>query len=499
MADDSALKHVKVATPQTPSSYPHPLTLSVMRLSTPLPQTTPGIPFTSVPTCPSALLSQAQPPWESEGTLCGVGHLTVVPSSFGSIYASETFRSFVSVFNQTTDPVHYISISVQIQTSSQRLISLLDTSQDPRQVLEPRGSINNIVKLPLPELGVHKLLCAVTYRTLSSSPTAMRTLRHTFRFNVLPPLEPSCIVRPLSSALSTLPFSSNLNSNLIQYLVELRILNAVPVPVYITDATFVPKPPFCVRSLIPDAPPPSELSETALDAGIIEPRNASLGVGDVQTFLFQVYCPHENLQIDSLTDNLNRLSTSTSELPGGALRRTDKLASRNLRPMATSISTLGETRRKRYISESFTTRKTPRVMGHMTISWRSALGEVGHLDNVVTAEEPVIQRNDVEICIYSIPERIEVHQPFVAKCAARNNMEKAVRLYLQVRRDLVGEIVPVGISGVSLGEVKPGSIAKCTITLIALSRGQHNVSGVRVVDVDSSEIYKADAPVVSVA
>lgn len=134
----------------------------------------------------------------------------------------------------------------------------------------------------------------------------------------------------------------------------------------------------------------------------------------------------------------------------------------------------------------------------MTVSWRSALGEVGHLDNVVTAEEPVVSSSDVEVCIYAVPEKIYAHRPFVARCAARNNMRRAVRLYLQVRRDLVGEIVPVGVSGVSLGEVRPGCTVRCSVTLIPLVRGQHSISGVRVVDIDSNMSYKADPPVLSV-
>lgn len=479
-----------------------------MRLTPPLPHRTHPLPQAVPLTNPSDFFHQI-PPWDAEGAPCGVSNLSVIPSSFGSIYASETFRSFLSVFNQSPHPIHSISLSIHIQTPSQQSITLLDTTQTPREKLDTKAGINKIVKSPLPELGVHKLFCAVTYRPLLNPSSPARILRQTFRFNVLPPLEPSLTVRPLYHALESFPLSISpprSTLNYVHYLVDLRVLNAVPVPVYATDATFVPRPPFRVRPLIRDAAQTTTLLEDALDAGIVEGRAASMGVGDARNFIFHVYRPRTKPQspVSSSALEPNRLASSASERPSTtALRRTDRVGTRSMRPIAAissgGLAAIGEqNRRRRHSNEGYDYQSGPAVLGHMTVSWRSALGEVGHLDNVVTAEEPIVLTSDVEVCIYAVPEKIYTHRPFVARCAARNNMRRAVRLYLQVRRDLVGEIVPVGVSGVSLGEVRPGCTVRCSITLIPLVRGQHSISGVRVVDIDSNMSYKADPPVLSV-
>lgn len=518
---DASPTRSRASATDTANVSPHPLALSVMRLTAPLPNRTNAMPFIT-----SNSSNSSQPPdndvpdslfkhiptWEGEGAPCGVGALSVLPSSFGSIYASETFRSFISVFNQSTEPAQSVSVSVHIQTSSQRIIPLLDTTQNPRPSLEPRASINNIVKIALPELGVHKLLCAASYRDRKSFNAQIRTLRQVFRFNVLPPLEPSLSVIPLYKGLESFPFSTSspcYTTNFVHYLVDLRVLNAVPVPVYLTDATFVPKPPFRVRSLLRKSAEASILTEEKLhgDAKTVEGRNASMGVGDGRNFLFHVYRCLAKPDVEAKTSNLEsttQASASTPELPVSGLRRTDHLASKSSKSITSSQSRFGHGavehgRPRKFPNQASLPQSTPRQLGHMTISWRSALGEVGHLDNVVTATEPFSRRTDIEVSVYAVPEEVYTHRPFVARCAARNNTSQSARLYLQVRRDLVGEIVPVGVSGVSLGEVQPGCTARCSITLIPLVRGQHSISGIRVVDIDSNMSYKAEPPVVSVS
>lgn len=500
--------------PSTASS--HPLALSVMRLTIPLPNRTNAMPFIrhessealspSEANVPDPLL-QNIPPWEGEGAPCGVGAMSVLPASFGSIYASETFRSFISVYNQSTGPVQSVSISVQIQTSTQTTISLLDTTPSPRPMLDPKTSINNIVKIPLPDVGMHKLLCAASYRVQKSKHSQIRTYRQVFRFNVLPPLEPSLSVIPLYKGLNSFPFPdahARYITNFAHYLVDLRVLNAVPVPVYLTDATFIPCKPFRVRSLLRQSADDIILEEDGLgeEDAKVEARNVSMGVGDARNFLFHVYTSLNESRKETArgghaavvtTASVVQLeaSNSGSERPSQRKKSITSASQASGRPAATGMS-------NRTIPVS-SVETTPHQLGHITISWRSALGENGHLDNIVTAMAPVTRRDDVEVSIYAVPEQIHAHRPFVAKCAARNNTGRAARLYLQIRRDLVGEIVPVGVSGVSLGEVQPGCTVRCSITLIPLVRGQHTISGVRVVDIDSNKSFKADAALVSVS
>jgi hypothetical protein len=139
-----------------------------------------------------------------------------------------------------------------------------------------------------------------------------------------------------------------------------------------------------------------------------------------------------------------------------------------------------------------------REIGRLSLQWHSGNGEYGRMDNVIAAYEPAERSAEVDLQIAAVPRDIRVQEPFGARCIARNNSENPIRLYLQVRRDLVGEIVPVGTSGVSLGEVRPASTAECLLTFLPLTSGLHSLSGVRVVNIDSRESFDADAPVISV-
>lgn len=409
---------------------------------------------------PTPELLRSPPPWQAEGAPCGVGTLTILPSSFGSIYASETFRSFTSIFNRSVEPVYNISIVIHMQTASSRRIPLHDTSASPRAVLSSRASINNIVAVGLPELGLHVLVCSATYHETPSPTAEPRTLRQVFRFNVLPPLDPSVSVHALFHPHDPTPLPPALTrpaTRPSQFLVHLRVHNALPLPVYEARAAFTPAPQFASRacdrdtddttlsSFDPRKPPP--------------PRRATMAGGDTRTFIFHVF----------------------SRLPA----RVARAASLD-HPLAADAPAPPASPMPR------------RVLGSLTLTWRSALGEPGRLERAVYALDDPGVPDRVAVALYAIPADIRVHRPFVARCVARNNSDRPLRLYLQIRRDLVGEIVPVGVSGVSLGEVAPRQTAKCAITLIALERGQHNISGVRVVDIDTNMSYKAEPPSVSV-
>lgn len=478
----------------------HALTFRVMRLTTPLPAHTNTVPFTTVdPDGPASQLFENAPKWEGEGAPCGVSSLTVLPSSFGSIYASETFRSFISVFNRSADAVESVAISILMQTSSQHRVQLFDSSNSPRPVLSSRACISNIVEVPLPELGVHVLVCTATYIDNSSSVPQTRTLRQFFRFNVLPPLEPSLSVIPLYKGLQSFPFTISLLSstpNYVHYLVDLRVLNAMPMPVYETKVTFLPTPPFRTRALLrkEQTLDMDDEVESLFRGG----RYVSMGVGDVRNFMFHVFKSISHAERNTNSASIQSEGAYNIEVAQSSQTTTYTDASAAANRAQTHILTSSPKTFSPH-SEQRSGIVTQCELGQMNITWRSALGERGHLENIVTVPEQVEGQSDIEVSVYAVPKNIRTHHPFVVQCAARNNRDHAVRLYLQVRRDLVGEIVPVGVSGVSLGEVLPGHTAQCSITMIPLVRGKHTISGVRVVDIDSKVSYKAEAPLVSVS
>lgn len=496
------------------SPAPHVLTFRVMRLTAPLPNRCSSLPFVATAAevdgaAPDALL-RAAPTWEGEGAPCGVGALTVLPSSFGSIYASETFRSFISVFNRSTQPAEAVSVSIHMQTSSQRRIPLVDSTRSPRSSLDSRASINNVVDVALPELGVHVLVCAASYREPTSTGGHMRTLRQFFRFNVLPPLEPSLSVMPLYRGIAHSPTPSSSPSRYhpaiapetrVYFLVDLRVLNAMPVPVYATSATLIPRPAYSVVPLLRDSPHTTphkteQKDDHSGDSGTksLGARHVSMGVGDSRNFLFSVSRPFDPMFDGGIPTEDGPASVSAR----GALRRTDRTAARPASSSLRGQGTRAGGSSANVNGGTTSTTASSREIGHLAISWRSALGEVGHLENVVVAVEPVPRAAEVELHVAAVPQDIRMQHPFTARCIARNNTSGPLRLYLQVRRDLVGEVVPVGVSGVSLGEIDAGHTAECMLTLIPLARGQHSISGLRVVDIDSKKSYKADPPIISV-
>lgn len=446
-----------------PHSQQHALTFRVMRLTTPLPSRTNApalIGFdgaSATDTEPGNVRLPPPPPWQAEGSLCGVGYLSILPSSFGSIYASESFRSFISVFNRSADNVHNVSISIQVQTSSSRRFSLLDTRNvDTKSTLKPRASINNVVSVSLSELGIHVLVCSATYHTTSNSSSTPRTLRQFFRFNVLSPVDTSVPAFPLYQHIQTtnaptfatqttrIGGTSHMASH---FLVHVRVQNALPVTMYAMNAVFSAKTPFHVRPLY--------AGDNAFykhgNAQNLDRHRATMGSGDSCNFIFLLFC--------YLVD---------------PRRFQNQL----------SIKENGETKQ--------------RLLGNVKVSWRSANGEQGEVEREVNGPPNKTASELVSVSIYAVPHQVEVHRPFVARCSARNNSNQAVRMYLQIRRDLVSEIVPVGVSGVSLGEIKASETAYCAITLIGLMRGQHNICGVRVVDMDTNVSYKAEAPMITV-
>lgn len=500
-------------------------------------------------------LTENIPVWEGEGAPASVGTVSILPASFGSIYASETFRSLISTYNQSESTVQAVAVTIEMTTASQRRISLVTTR--PAINVPPSETLSHVVTVPLPELGVHVLVCTATYQDSNGS---VRTLRQLFRFNVLPPLEPFVNVVALrryhgnsdlsdDASLSDVTAIPPPSPSLAQFIVDLRVLNTMPVPVYVSYANLNANSEYTIvepmlrkddpAAPIGQAPTATQLSSMAetnsLDSPskscVVPPRDATTGVGDTRNFLFYVARPLDPSEQPDTPGGTHTKdghdvprSRTTERSPGREgplLHRTDLLNTRKSADLragvglsARSVSPAsdesdrgkragtwahdGEPSPKRPAASPSVVTSTRREIGYFSLQWHSGTGEYGRMDNVIAAFEPTSKIAPIELRIAAVPQDIRVQTPFAARCVARNNTERVVRLYLQVRRDLVGEIVPVGISGVSLGEVAPEASVDCLLTLIALARGQHSISGVRVVDIESRQSFNADAPVVSV-
>lgn len=456
------------------SSKPHAINLRVMRLVDPLPTTT-NPPLINLEKAFSDASLQ-----EKEGVPCGVGTLSVLPSSFGAVHGSEVFRSLISLFNKTSGPLKISSLIVDLQTSSMRTISVLKM-HDPC-ILQSKHGFNKVACVALRETGTHVLTCAATYMEGETS----RMLRQFFRFNVLPPNTPKQTASLLCHSPYHNPDPNYFTSPGYHSLVELRMINNSSTTIYVLGTDFMPKAPFqfspCLRQ---ELPVENEATENQTVANPRTGRYATLNKGDICTVTFQVRFKGDENPIHED----GPFSTPSAKASPLTESETDSL------PYTVDSTAIS--------SPSLMTLRDPELFkrhdfGRVSVSWRSALGEKGLLRTSLMMSEPKPQQSGIEVCISSVPRRIYVHRTFTARCQVRNNSDKSARLYLQVRRDLVGEIVPVGVSGMTLGVVSPGDRVDCAIPMIPLGKGLHSLSGFRVIDVESNVIYKAKAASVTV-
>jgi len=159
----------------------HNLALKVMRLTRP----TFGTELTSsiVKSLPSDGVLETSL-HSALGASLNLGQTLVLPQSFGNIYLGETFMSYVSLHNDSTETCEAVILKCDLQTATQRL-PLLQSPQQGSQV-HSGGSIDNVLSHEVKELGTHILVCEVSYSAPGKSKLNFRKF---FKFNVMKPLD----------------------------------------------------------------------------------------------------------------------------------------------------------------------------------------------------------------------------------------------------------------------------------------------------------------------
>uniref|UniRef100_A0A2C9M5S2 Trafficking protein particle complex subunit 13 n=1 Tax=Biomphalaria glabrata TaxID=6526 RepID=A0A2C9M5S2_BIOGL len=114
-----------------------------------------------------------------------LGNLLTLPQNFGNIFLGETFSSYISVHNDSSQLCKEITLKADLQTGSQRL-SLSSVSSQPIPELQPDHSIDDVIHHEVKELGTHILVCAVSYMLTSGERMQFRKF---FKFQVLKPLD----------------------------------------------------------------------------------------------------------------------------------------------------------------------------------------------------------------------------------------------------------------------------------------------------------------------
>uniref|UniRef100_A0A8C5TRW2 Trafficking protein particle complex subunit 13 n=1 Tax=Malurus cyaneus samueli TaxID=2593467 RepID=A0A8C5TRW2_9PASS len=112
-----------------------------------------------------------------------LGEMLTLPQNFGNIFLGETFSSYISVHNDSSQVVKDILVKADLQTSSQRLN--LSASSAAVAELKPDCCIDDVIHHEVKD-DEEPTFCAVSYTTQTGEKMYFRKF---FKFQVLKPLD----------------------------------------------------------------------------------------------------------------------------------------------------------------------------------------------------------------------------------------------------------------------------------------------------------------------
>ncbi|XP_063310144.1 trafficking protein particle complex subunit 13 isoform X4 [Pelobates fuscus] len=129
------------------------------------------------------------------------------------------------------------------------------------------------------------------------------------------------------------------------------------------------------------------------------------------------------------------------------------------------------------------------VIGKLDIVWKTNLGEKGRL------QTSQLQRmapgyGDVRLSIETIPDTVNLEEPFEIMCKITNCSERTMDLILEMCN--TNAIHWCGVSGRQLGKLHPSSSLHLTLTLLSSVQGLQSVSGLRLTDTFLKRTYEYD-------
>ncbi|XP_041356918.1 trafficking protein particle complex subunit 13-like isoform X1 [Gigantopelta aegis] len=162
-----------------------------------------------------------------------LGDMLTLPQNFGNIFLGETFSSYISVHNDSSQTCREIVLKADLQTSSQRL-ALSSINSQPIQELLSNHSIDDVIHHEVKELGTHILVCAVSYTTNSGERMQFRKF---FKFQVLKPLDVKTKFYNAEHFISD------------DVYLEAQIQNITPGPIYMEQVSLDPSPQYTSKQL----------------------------------------------------------------------------------------------------------------------------------------------------------------------------------------------------------------------------------------------------------
>nr|XP_014344763.1 PREDICTED: trafficking protein particle complex subunit 13 isoform X3 [Latimeria chalumnae] len=386
----------------------HLLALKVMRLTKPTL-------FTNIPvTCEDRdlpgdlfnLLMKEDPSTVKEAEMLMLGEMLTLPQNFGNIFLGETFSSYISVHNDSSQIVKDILVKADLQTSSQRLN--LSASNTAMTELKPDSCIDDVIHHEVKEIGTHILVCAVSYTTQTGEKMYFRKF---FKFQVLKPLDVK---------------TKFYNAETDEVFLEAQIQNITTSPMFMEKVSLEP----------------------------------------------------------SIMYNVTELNTVHAE--GEGVSTFGKMT--YLQPMDTR-QYLYCLKPKPEFAEKAGVIKGVTVIGKLDIVWKTNLGERGRL------QTSQLQRmapgyGDVRLSLDTIPDTVNLEEPFDITCKITNCSERTMDLVLEMCN--TSSVHWCGVSGRQLGKLSPSSSLYLTLKLLASVQGLQTISGLRLTDTFLKRTYEYD-------
>uniref|UniRef100_A0A7S0I231 Trafficking protein particle complex subunit 13 n=1 Tax=Phaeocystis antarctica TaxID=33657 RepID=A0A7S0I231_9EUKA len=379
-----------------------------------------------------------QPGEQGASSLCeedyGLSGTLTLPQSFGDIYLGETFSCYISLCNSA--PIQLSSVGLKVEVQTQLTRETLSDSSTPEASIAsfaPQQTLDRIIRYELKDVGIHILICSALYVDASGE---KKYFRKFFKFQVQNPLS----MKSKTHALAPLN----------EILVETQIQNSTARVLFLQSVGFTPSADF-------EAVPLTHFESKAMSAPRLAGSPGTEGGGDAAA--------------------LPPLKSTAVGLPSFGQMAYLKA---------------GDTQQYMYRlrgKQSAAQLRSVSALGRMEVVWKSQMGESGHLQsNAVQRKLPTPR--SVEVTVLSIADQVLLETPFSLGCLVTNTSSKELHLQLRFEPQGQGGLVIDGVSGRSLGPLKPQASTQVTLTLIALEPGIQKVSGLQLFDTVSEQLHE---------
>ncbi|CAG8547820.1 6184_t:CDS:1 [Ambispora leptoticha] len=367
-------------------------------------------------------------------------------TSFGKVYLGETFGSLIRVSNDSTVLTREISVKAEIQTSTQRF-PLTDTSLEPLSTLGPSKSTEHVIQHEIKELGVHLLVCSVTYLTDDGE---KRNIRQIHRFQVMNPLAVKTKVNNMADG---------------KVFLEVQVQNVADREMHLERMKFESGDVFGFKDL-----------NYVVDDNGMEVMSKQL--------------ESTKKEIDNINDKEDTQNSERSleenveeEEPESIFGIQNYLNPQDIRQYLYMLTP------KPGIEERLA--RTINVLGKLDIVWRSNSGETGRLQtSQLTRKPPILE--EIELSVTTIPASIILETPFTLGCRIRNRTTSVLKVVVTAVKSKMGAVLLSGPSTKNLGELAPDNVVDFQLEFVPLSPGLQRVGGLKISDVISGYTKEID-------